>query len=114
MPVAGSVGNGCASRPIFSLGSEKAASAIFSGLNKRASRNSESLAPDAASTTRPRTSTDRLYSHTSPGLCASGAFASRSTSSAGVTPRDSYGKSAWKTPALEYASLTGAFAVISP
>ena len=89
LPVAGSVGKGCASRASLSLGRKNAASVIFSGLNKRASRNSDRRVPATVSTTRPSKSTDRLYSQTSPGWCASGALESRSTSSAGVTPRDS-------------------------
>src|SRR5829696_7323959 len=66
-PLAGSTAKGGDSRAILSAGTEKPVSVIFSGLNSRSSRNSDRRLPDAFSTTRPSTSTARLYSQVVPG-----------------------------------------------
>ena len=115
MSLIGLSGAVCASRSVFSLGSQKPESTILSGSNRRFSRNSARRIPDAASTTRPSTSDAMLYSHTVPGWWARGALASPSISSAGVRPRASYDNPVgWNTPTFAYASLTGVFTVISP
>src|SRR5256885_9091524 len=62
MTLTGLSGAGCASRSIFSFGTQKPESTILSGPNRRLSRNSARRMPDAASITRPSTSDARLYS----------------------------------------------------
>src|SRR3989442_7591356 len=63
----GQSGSASPTRPSLSFSTKKPVSVILSGLNTRASRNRPSVVSDAASTTRPSTSVDRLYSQTVPG-----------------------------------------------
>src|SRR6266536_469935 len=91
MSLTGLSGEGWANRRIFSAGTENPESVIFKGSKRRCCRNCASLIPDAASTTRPTTSLAKLYSHTVPGWCASGALLSAVTCSADVDPLASKG-----------------------
>ena len=67
-------------------GTWNAVSVIRSGRKRRSSRKRPSGMPVTASTTRPATSVDIPYSHIVPGWRTSGALASASSCSAGVTP----------------------------
>ena len=73
-----------ASRPSFSLGTEKAVSIMPRGAKIRSCRNSSSCFPDTTSTNRPSTSVDTLYSQWVLGWCLSGSVASLVTRSARV------------------------------
>ena len=66
-PVTGSLAKGCARRTTLPFGTRKAVSVIFSGVKIRSWKNCPSVTPLTASTTRPSTSVDRLYSQAVPG-----------------------------------------------
>ena len=62
---------------------------MASGRKMRSAKNAPRDLPEITSTTRPSTSTERLYSHAAPGWWARGTVASRSTSSALLRSRES-------------------------
>ena len=66
-PVTGSLAKGCARRATLPFGTRNAVSVILSGVKIRSWKNCPSVMPLTASTTRPSTSVERLYSQAEPG-----------------------------------------------